>query len=79
MHRVTVDHYFPPSAVMGSQEIARLMGFRNVAALSKARVAGRLPFRMFEISGRRGFFASTEAVRAWLTQVTADEGEGGTE
>jgi hypothetical protein len=62
---------------MGSQEVARVMGFRNVSALNKARVAGRLPFRMFEIPGRRGFFAATDAVRTWLSQLTADEPAGG--
>jgi tRNA(Phe) wybutosine-synthesizing methylase Tyw3 len=64
------DRYLPTSAFMTSQEVARAMGFRSVGAVSKARVAGRLPFRMFELVGRRGYFAVTEEVRAWLISMS---------
>lgn len=45
---------------------AKLMGFRSVDALRQARRDGRLLIPMFKIPGRRGRFASTQAVIDWL-------------
>jgi hypothetical protein len=42
------------------------MGFPSTEALAKARLTGRLPIEMFRLPGRRGWFASTDRVRAWL-------------
>ena len=45
---------------------AKILGFKSTDALKKARLARRLPFEMFTISGRRGWFASTAVVAAWI-------------
>lgn len=63
------NRYLPEAAVMAAPEVAVVMGFRNTSSLAKARVAGRLPFRMFELDGRRGFYAATDDVRAWIASL----------
>jgi hypothetical protein len=67
--RSAFDRYLPSAPLMTSPETARAMGFKTVSALSKARLAGRLPVPMFTVPGRRGWFASTERVRDWLEQT----------
>lgn len=63
--------YFPDKPLLTSAEVARLMGFRSVEALAKTRSAGRLPVRMFQIPGRRGWYAATSSVRAWVENAIA--------
>lgn len=46
---------------------AKAMGFRTSDALRQARRDGRLAISMFKIPGRRGWFAATETVVAWLS------------
>lgn len=60
------SRYLPEKPILTSAETARLMGFPTGDALGKARLAGRLPIQMFRLPGRRGWFAATHAVRAWL-------------
>lgn len=56
----------PDSPILSSADTARLMGFPTREALAKARRSGRLAIRMFQIPGRRGWFASREEVCGWL-------------
>jgi hypothetical protein len=44
------------------------MGFPTREALAKARRTGRLSIEMFQIPGRRGWFARREEVCGWLHQ-----------
>jgi len=53
--------------VMGSAGLRRAFGFASQAALRAAIAAGRMPVRTFTIEGRRGPFALTHDVAAWLT------------
>jgi hypothetical protein len=64
--QVGLELYLPRSPILSASETARLMGFRSGEALSKARQAGRLPIEMFQLPGRRGWFAATHVVKAWL-------------
>lgn len=64
-----LDLYLPRTPVLSGAEAARIMGFPTTEALYKARHAGRLPIELFRLPGRRGWFASTTAVRAWLQSV----------
>jgi hypothetical protein len=48
---------------------AKLLGFNSTDALRQARVRQRLPVPMFAIEGRRGWFASTTAVAAWIEET----------
>jgi hypothetical protein len=50
---------------------AKLLGFKSTDALRQARLRQRLPVPMFLIEGRRGWFASTAAVAAWIEQTVA--------
>jgi hypothetical protein len=63
------DFCLPNTGLLTSIETARVMGFATTAALSRARKEGRLPFRMFRLPGRRGWFALTSDVRTWLEAV----------
>jgi hypothetical protein len=69
VYTASLDRYLPTTPMMTAPETARAMGFKTVSALSKARLAGRLPIPMFTVPGRRGWFASTDAVRAWLERT----------
>lgn len=60
------SRYLPAGPLMTAAETARALGFPSTEALAKARLAGRLPFKMFKIPGRRGWFASTDSVEVWL-------------
>jgi hypothetical protein len=48
---------------------AKVLGFKSTDALRQARIRQRLPIPMFTIKGRRGWFASTETVAAWLERT----------
>jgi hypothetical protein len=61
--------YLPRSPLLSAAETAKLLGYPTTGALAKARQTGRLPIAMFQVPGRRGWFASTEVVRAWLESV----------
>lgn len=67
--RLSLDNYLPNAPILSASETARLLGYASTGALAKARQAGRLPIEMFQVPGRRGWFAATPAVRAWLQSV----------
>lgn len=48
---------------------AKVLGYKSTDALRQARIRRRLPIPMFTIEGRRGWFASTQIVAAWLEQT----------
>ncbi|WDS37823.1 hypothetical protein [Pseudoxanthomonas sp.] len=58
----------PNSPILSAADTARLMGFPSREALAKARRTGRLEVEMFQLSGRRGWFARREEICAWLQQ-----------
>jgi hypothetical protein len=66
-----VELFLPRTAILSSVETARAMGYPSIDALSKARQTGRLPIPMFQIPGRRGWFAARHVVKAWLEQALA--------
>lgn len=63
---LNLDLYLPRTPVLTGAETARVMGYPTTDALYKARQAGRLPIEMFRLPGRRGWFAATPSVKAWL-------------
>lgn len=65
--------FIPRTPILNAVEAARLMGFPSSEALTKARQTGRLPIPMFQIPGRRGWFAATHVVKAWLEQTLASQ------
>lgn len=52
--------------VMGSEGLRLAFGFATQAALRAAIVDGRLPVRTFTLERRKGQFALTCEVAAWL-------------
>jgi hypothetical protein len=69
-----MDNYLPKAPILSAAETARLLGYPSTGALAKARQSGRLPFEMFQVPGRRGWFAATPVVRAWLRSVMSCNG-----
>lgn len=53
----------PP--VMTSEQTSRWLGYPSVTSLMRARKRGDLPVAMFQLPGRRGWFAATQALIAW--------------
>lgn len=72
--QVDLELYLPRAPVINGAETARIMGFPTTEALYKARQAGRLPIDLFQLPGRRGWFAATPAVREWLHGVMSEGG-----
>lgn len=69
-----IDSYLPRVPILTAAETARVLGYPSTGALAKARQSGRLPIEMFKVPGRRGWFAATSVVRAWLQKVTSGNG-----
>lgn len=65
----SLDTYLPRAPLLSASETARLLGYTSTGALAKARQMGRLPIPMFKVPGRRGWFAATPTVRAWLESL----------
>lgn len=64
--RITQQLATEHGALLNAAATAKALGFRSPDALRQARRDGRLPIAMFQIPGRRGWFASTQAVIEWL-------------
>lgn len=71
MRQPTIDRMLPATVLISTKELAPILGFTTASALNKARVAGRLAFRMVKVAGRSGYFAYTEEVRAWLVSTAS--------
>lgn len=56
--------------ILTAAETARCLGFSSVNALLRSRKRGLLPIEMFQIPGRRGWFAATRAVMGWVEAST---------
>lgn len=69
LYEADLDSYLPRVPVISAAETARLLGYPTTGALAKARQTGRLPIEMFQMPGRRGWFAATASVRAWLQEI----------
>lgn len=59
--------------LMGGAELRRALGFRTPSAFAYAQRAGQLGIRVFDIPGRRGKFALTADVAAWLGRLRGDD------
>lgn len=61
-----LEQYGP---LIGGQELWRAMGYRTWAAFGRAARNGTLGVTIFTVPGRRGKFALTADVAAWLTKL----------
>lgn len=53
-------------ALIGGATLTRMLGYPTQAAFRKALSRNRLPVRVFNVEGRRGRFALTRDLAAWL-------------
>ncbi|MGY4516240.1 hypothetical protein [Lysobacter sp. HA18] len=58
--------------MLGGRDLARALGYRSGDAMRKAHKRGRLPIRTFELEGRRGRFAATADLAAWIWRRRED-------
>lgn len=66
LHQSLTGTYGP---LMDARAICRVLYYPSVAALQAAKSRGKLPFDTVELEGRRGLFAFTEDVAAYLTRL----------
>ena len=55
--------------LIGGADLARCLGFKTTRAFQKAASAERLPVEAFVLEGRRGRFARTRDLAAWLASL----------
>ena len=65
-----MDLYGP---LMGRDDLVKVLGYSNGKALRQARLQNRLGVRVFALPNRRGAFAFTRDVAAWLSNVSREE------
>lgn len=63
--------------ILSASVAAKVLGFKSTDALRQARIRRKLPVPMFTIEGRRGWFASTAKVAAWIEQTVAERTNSG--
>ena len=81
-HIITREMVVECGPLMDSAATAKALGFKSQDALRQARRDGRLPVSMFRLPGRRGWFASTQAVIEWIDaqvgpHLSCHKGAGG--
>lgn len=55
--------------LVSQQQLGHLLGYSNAGAIRKARERGGLPIATFFVPGRRGRFAFTRDLAAWLIEL----------
>lgn len=55
--------------LMTGADLRRLLRMNHERAFRRAAAAGRLPVSVFRLPGRKGWFARTRDVAAWLASI----------
>lgn len=55
--------------LLGGKRLRGLLGFESGEAFRTAVRAGRVPVALMKIAGRKGWFARSEDVTAWLASL----------
>lgn len=55
--------------IVGGEKLAQLLGYPSNEAFRQALNRGQLPIETFNIPHRRGKFAYTEDIAAWLSSL----------
>jgi len=63
-YRRELTHMYGP--VIGGHDLSLVLGFRTQQAFRKALERGHIPVQTFALEGRRGKFAATADIAAWL-------------
>jgi hypothetical protein len=56
--------------LVGGDDLIKILGYRNPAAFRQAQRQGRLGVRVFNLPARRGKFALTAEVAAWIQSAS---------
>jgi hypothetical protein len=62
--------------LIGGGDLYSALGFKSYSAFYRSKELGELGVRVFQISGRRGWFALTEDVANWLGEHAGREKGG---
>jgi hypothetical protein len=57
--------------LVGGGDLQRCLGFKSARSFQRAQKEGRLPVTTFSLPGRRGVFARTRDIAAWLGSLGA--------
>lgn len=55
--------------LLNAAQTAKILGYKSTGALARARSRGTLPFKMFLLPKRRGWFADTTDVAAFVSSI----------
>ena len=55
--------------LMDAKAMCKVLCYPSVAALLAAKARGRIAFPILELKGRRGYFAATEDIAAYLQEA----------
>lgn len=58
--------------VVGGEDLRGLLGYRTAAAFQKARMQEAVGVALFQLPGRKGWFAFTDEVCSWLVAHRAN-------
>lgn len=62
--------------LMTGEPLRRSMGYRSERSFARAIKEGTVPVPLIALTGRRGWFARTRDVAAWLRSLAPSPGEG---
>jgi hypothetical protein len=57
--------------LLGGEQLRSALGFRSSDAFRAAIRSGRVPVELIKIDGRKGWFAKSAAVAAWLDSLSS--------
>lgn len=63
-YRLELTSLYGP--LIGGRDLGRALGFRTQEAFRQALKRGHMPIQTFKVEGRRGKFAMTADIAAWL-------------
>lgn len=55
--------------IMDAKAMCKVLCYPSAAALLAAKARGRIAFPILELKGRRGYFAATEDIAAYLQEA----------
>jgi hypothetical protein len=58
--------------IVGLDALVHMLNYPSASALRRAHARGTLPIALHRIPGRRGLFALTGEVAAWLDRLSAE-------
>jgi hypothetical protein len=58
--------------LIGGPDLVKVLGYRSNASFRRAVRLGIIGVRVFDIPGRKGKYAKTQDVVAWLKKLTDD-------